>query len=198
MAYTYARGFGVRRINTDTVTKTSNMKYIILFCILLFALPGFGQQDSIVYSKGVRENLDSMWFRESFLKIGDSTGYLKIPWTMIDTLVINTLVNERYDAANQYRQAKLDWEKQEKSYLTRLRQPTRQLNELFKKSPDGPRDTIKGKWKLNGAEITIKNDKIGNKRITWYSPDVFEYNKEIFFRRGKRWVSEKSTLMVAN
>ena len=59
-------------------------------------------------------------------------------------------------------------------------------------------DTSLSKWKLNGVEVTIKNDKIGNKRITWYSQDVFEYNKEIFFRRGKRWVSEKSTLIVAN
>jgi len=48
-----------------------------------------------------------------------------------------------------------------------------------------------------GVTVTIRNDKIGNKRITWYSQDVFEYNKEIFFRRGKRWVSEKSTLIVA-
>lgn len=80
----------------------------------------------------------------------------------------------------------------------RLRQPTRQLVALFKRSPDGPKDTLRGEWKLNGVTVAIRNDRIGNKRITWYSQDVFEYNKEIFFRRGKRWVSDKSTLIVAN
>jgi len=170
------------------------MRYLLLF-IPFFS---FAQQDSIVYSKGVRSNKDSTWFKETFTNIGDSIIYQKFPFTNTDSLVLRTLVNERYDAALQYRYAKLAWEEQEKSYLTRLRQPTKQLNDLFKKSPDGPRDTIRGKWKLNGIEVTIKNDKIGNKRITWYSQDVFEYNKEIFFRRGKRWVSEKSTLIVAN
>jgi len=165
----------------------------ILF-ILLFPLASYAQQDSIVYSKGVRANGDSTWYRETFLKIGDSIVYQKIPWTQIDSLVVNTLVNERHDAANQYRLAKIKWEEDEKSYKQRLRQPTKQLNDLFKKVPDGPRDTLRGDWKLNGVAVTIKNDKIGNKRITWYSQDVFEYNKEIFFRRGKRWVSDKSIL----
>jgi len=166
----------------------------ILFILLFAPLALFGQQDSIVYSKGVRANKDSIWYRETFLKIGDSIVYQKIPWTNFDSLTFNTLINERYDAANQYRQAKLAWEEQEKSYKMRLRQPTKQLNDLFKKVPDGPKDTLKGDWKLNGAAVTVKNDKIGNKRITWYSQDVFEYNKEIFFRRGKRWVSDKSIL----
>jgi len=166
------------------------MKYLFL----LIPFFSFAQQDSIVYSKGVRANKDSIWFKETFTKIGDSIIYSKVPWTNFDSLVVNTLLNERYDAANQYRQAKLAWEEQEKSYLMRLRQPTKQLNDLFKKSPDGPKDTIKGEWKLNGVTVTVKNDKIGNKRITWYSQDVFEYNKEIFFRRGKRWVSDKSIL----
>ena len=170
----------------------------LLFILLLAPLALFGQQDSIVYSKGVRANGDSTWYRETFLKIGDSIVYSKVPWTNFDSLVLNTLINERYEAANQYRLAKIKWEEDEKSYKQRLRQPTKQLNDLFKKSPDGPRDTLKGDWKLNGVEVTIKNDKIGNKRITWYSQDVFEYNKEIFFRRGKRWVSDKSTLIVAN
>ena len=170
------------------------MKYIIIFIILVFALPGFGQQDSVVYSKGVRANKDSIWFKETFTKIGDSTIYQKIPWTNLDSLVLNTIVNERYDAANQYRQAKLAWEEQEKSYLMRLRQPTRQLRILFGKSPDGPKDTLRGDWKLNGVTVTIRNDRIGTKRLTWYSQDVFEYEKEIFFRRGKRWVSDKSIL----
>ena len=169
------------------------MKYLFL----LIPFFSFAQQDSIVYSKGVRVNKDSVWFKETFTKIGDSTIYQKIPWTNLDSLVLNTIVNERYDAANQYRQAKLAWEEQEKSYLMRLRQPTRQLRILFNKSPDGPRDTLKGDWKLNGVEVTIKNDKIGNKRISWYSQDVFEYNKEVFFRRGRQWVSDKSTLIVA-
>ncbi len=170
------------------------MKYLFFICILLFALPAFSQQDSIVYSKGVRANKDSVWYKEIFTKIGDSIEYKKIPWTYFDSLTLKTIINERYDAANQYRQAKLAWEEQEKSYLMRLRQPTRQLVALFKKSPDGPKDTLRGEWKLNGVTVTIRNDKIGNKRITWYSQDVFEYEKEIFFRRGKRWVSDKSIL----
>lgn len=172
------------------------MKYTILFCIL--ALPAFGQQDSIVYSKGVRSNGDSVWYKETFTYIGDSIVYQKIPWTTVDSLTMRTLINERNDASLQYRQATIAWEEQEKSYLMRLRQPTRQLVTLFKKSPDGPKDTLRGEWKLNGVTVTIRNDRIGNKRITWYSYDVFEYDKEIFFRRGKRWVSEKSTLIVAN
>ena len=172
------------------------MKHIFLFLFIASTLSA--QVDSTVYSKGVRTDKDSVWYKETFTKIGDSIIYSKVPWTPIDSLVLNTLVNERHDAANQYRQAKLAWEEQEKSYLMRLRQPTKQLNDLFKKSPDGPKVTLKGDWKLNGVTVTIKNDKIGNKRITWYSQDVFEYNKEIFFRRGKRWVSEKSTLIVAN
>lgn len=168
------------------------MKHILLFCILPFF--SFAQQDSIVYSKGIRLNKDSVWFKETFTKIGDSTIYAKVPWTSTDSLVLNTLINERYDASLQYRQAKLAWEEQEKSYLMRLRQPTKQLNDLFKKGPDGPKDTLKGDWKLNGVAVKITNDKIGTKRITWYSKDVFEYNKEIFFRRNKQWVSDKSIL----
>ena len=164
------------------------MKYLFLF-IPFFS---FAQQDSIVYSKGVRANKDSIWFKETFTNIGDSIIYSKVPWTPIDSLVSSTLINERYDASLQYRQAKLAWEKQEKSYLMRLRQPTRQLRILFGKSPDGPKDTLRGEWKLNGVTVTIRNDRIGNKRLTWYSQDVFEYEKEIFFRRGKRWVSDKS------
>ena len=174
------------------------MKYLFFICILLFALPAFSQQDSIVYSKGVRANKDSIWFKETFTKIGDSIIYQKIPWTTVDSLTFRTLINERNDASLQYRQAKIAWEEQEKSYLMRLRQLTKQLNDLFKKNPDGPKDTLRGEWKLNGATVTIRNDRIGTKRITWYSQDVFEYNKEIFFRRGKRWVSDKSTLIVAN
>ena len=170
------------------------MKYTLLFYILLFALPAFSQQDSIVYSKGVRANKDSVWFKETFTKIGDSIIYQKIPWTTVDSLTFRTLINERNDASLQYRQAKIAWEEQEKSYLMRLRQLTKQLNDLFKKNPDGPKDALRGTWKLNGVSVTITNDKIGNKRITWYSQDVFEYNKEIFFRRGKRWVSDKSIL----
>ena len=164
------------------------MKYLFLF-IPFFS---FAQQDSIVYSKGVRANKDSIWFKETFTNIGDSIIYSKVPWTPIDSLVSSTLINERYDASLQYRQAKLAWEEQEKSYLMRLRQPTRQLRILFGKSPDGPKDTLRGEWKLNGVTVTIRNDRIGNKRLTWYSQDVFEYEKEIFFRRGKRWVSDKS------
>lgn len=166
------------------------MKYLFL----LIPFFSFAQQDSIVYSKGVRGSGDSIWYRETFTKIGDSTIYQKIPWANVDSLTFNTLVNERYDAANQYRQAKLAWEEQEKSYLMRLRQPTRQLRALFNKNPDGPKDTLRGEWKLNGVTVTIRNDRIGNKRITWYSQGVFEYEKEIFFRRGKRWVSDKSIL----
>jgi len=168
------------------------MKHIFVFLFIASTL--HAQQDSIVYSKGVRANKDSVWFKETFTYAGDSIEYKKHPWTNFDSLVINTLVNERYDAANQYRQAKLAWEEQEKSYLMRLRQPTRQLRILFGKSPDGPKDTIDGDWKLNDKVVKIKNDKIGNKRLTWYSQDVFEYEKEIFFRRGKRWVSDKSIL----
>lgn len=164
------------------------MKYLFLF-IPFFS---FAQQDSIVYSKGVRANKDSIWFKETFTNIGDSIIYSKVPWTPIDSLVSSTLINERYDASLQYRQAKLAWEEQEKSYLMRLRQPTRQLRILFGKSPDGPKDTLRGEWKLNGVTVTIRNDRIGNKRLTWYSQGVFEYEKEIFFRRGKRWVSDKS------
>ena len=170
------------------------MKYLFLFCILLFALPAFSQQDSIVYSKGLRLNGDSTRYRETFTRIGDSIIYQKIPWTTVDSLTMRTLINERSDASIQYRQAKLAWEEQEKSYLMRLRQPTRQLVSLFKRNPDGPKDTLRGEWKLNGVTVTITNDRIGNKRITWYSQDVFEYEKEIFFRRGKRWVSDKSIL----
>lgn len=166
------------------------MKYIFL----LIPFFSYAQQDSIVYSKGVRANKDSIWYKETFTYIGDSIVYQKIPWTTVDSLTMRTLINERNDAANQYRQAKLAWEEQEKSYLMRLRQPTRQLVALFKRSPDGPKDTLKGEWKLNGVTATIRNDRIGTKRITWYSQDVFEYEKEIFFRRGKRWVSDKSIL----
>ena len=169
----------------------------ILFILLLAPLALFGQQDSIVYSKGVRVNKDSVWFKETFTKIGDSIIYQKIPWTTVDSLTFRTLINERNDASLQYRQAKIAWEEQEKSYLMRLRQLTKQLNDLFKKNPDGPKDTLRGDWKLNGVTVTIRNDRIGNKRITWYSQDVFEYNKEVFFRRGRQWVSDKSTLIVA-
>ncbi len=168
------------------------MKQLIFLFAPVFL---FGQQDSIVYSKGVRASGDSVWYRESFTRIGDSIIYQKVPWTSADSLTFNTLINERHDAANQYRQAKLAWEDQEQSYLMRLRQPTRQLRILFNRSPDGPKDTLTGQWRLNGTTVTIRNDRIGTRRITWYSRDVFEYEREIFLRRGRRWVSDKSILI---
>lgn len=166
----------------------------ILFILLLSPLALFGQQDSIVYSKGLRANKDSIWYREQLVKTGDSVEYRKYPWTTFDTLVLANLISDRYDAANQYRLAKIKWEEDEKSYKLRIRQSNKQLNDLFKKVPDGPRDTLTGTWKFNGATVTITNDRFGGKRIMWYSHDVFEYDKEIFFRRGKRWVSDKSIL----
>ena len=130
------------------------MKYFIILCILVFALPGFGQystvspapsifggsvsvqssQDSIVYEKRINDTnvfqgSDSIYFKITYAKDGNFIKSISFePFTDVDSLMSQVFFNEFTDASRQYKQAIEEWEAQEKGYLLRLRQAERQYN----------------------------------------------------------------------
>jgi len=106
------------------------MKYLILFCIILFALPGFGQslftsistsdggQDSVVYKKlpNTSESFkgDSIYYKITYQKQGETYITITEPFTDQDTLIGKVLFNNYTDGSRQYKEANLDWEAAEK------------------------------------------------------------------------------------
>lgn len=182
------------------------MKYIILFCIVLFALPGFGQQDSITYEKRVntsdRFKGDSIYYKITYQRQGEIFITITEPFTDVDSLMGNVLYNEYTDASRQYKQAIAVWEEQEKGYLLRIRQAERQYKRFTGENIKGKVESnfdfteLLGDWLLNDKAITIDAKlEIGKKPIKILSDQQFtvEIDKEqrVFNRiKAGRWVAK--------
>lgn len=182
------------------------MKYILLFCILLFALPALAQQDSIVYEKRVNTSDsykgDSIYYKVTYQKQGEIYITITEPFTDQDTLIGNVLFNNYTDASRQYKQALLAWEEQERGYLLRLRQAERQYKrftgENIKVKIESEFDftDLLGDWLLNGKAIKIDAKlEIDKKPIKIISDQQFtvEIDKEqrLFNRiKAGRWIAK--------
>ena len=141
------------------------MKYLFIFIILVFALPGFGQQDSVVYEKRVNTSEtfkgDSIFYKVTYQRQGEIFITITEPFTDQDSLIGNVLFNNYTDASRQYKQAIEAWEVQEKGYELRLRQAERQYLAFTgskikdKVEKDFDFTELLGEWLLNGKAITI-------------------------------------------
>ena len=179
------------------------MKYLFIFIILVFALPGFGQQDSVVYEKRINtsETLkgDSVYYKITYSKSGEVMTIRVEPFTDVDSLMAQVFFNEFTDASRQYKQAIQEWEALEKGYLLRLRQAERQYNAFtggkIKDKVEEKFDftELLGDWLLNGKAIVIDAKlQIDKKNIKLLSDVQFqvEIDKEqrIFNRvKSGRW-----------
>ncbi len=182
------------------------MKYLILFCTLIFALPGFGQQDSVTYEKRVNTSEtykgDSIYYKLTYTKQGEVMTVRVEPFTNQDSLMGLVLYNEFTDASRQYKQALLTWEEQEKGYLLRIRQAERDYKRFtgtpIKDKVESEFDftELLGEWLLNGKAITIDAKlEIGKKPIKILSDQQFtvEIDKEqrVFNRiKAGRWIAK--------
>ena len=224
MEYTLGRGFVQESTNIVTATKITNMKYLFIFIILVFALPGFGQftsgyvtfntatQDSVTYQKlpNTSESYkgDSIYYKITYSKSGDVMTVRTEPFTDVDSLMRNVLFNEYTDASRQYKQAIQEWEAQEKGYLLRLRQAERQYNAFtggkIKDKVEEKFDftELLGDWLLNGKAIVIDAKlQIDKKNIKLLSDVQFqvEIDKEqrIFNRvKAGRWVAKDAKYIL--
>lgn len=139
------------------------------------------QSDSVYYEKR-----DTQWFE---------VRVVTRKFTVADTLIRNTLMNQIHDKTNQLYQLRERVKEEEASTYELFRTNNRQLKQ-FAKLPAMPRDTLKGNWTLNDLQVTIKADKIGVKKLTWYSPVAFEYQNELFIKQDNDlWISNKSKLV---
>jgi hypothetical protein len=202
------------------------MKYFILLCILIFALPGFGQigiqspfnstpafqQDSVTYQKlpNTSESFkgDSIYYKITYSKQGDVMTVRTEPFTDVDSLMAMVFFNEFTDASRQYKQAIEAWEAQEKGYLLRLRQAERQyLAFTGGKIKDKVEEKfdfteLLGDWLLNGKAIVIDAKlQIDKKNIKLLSDVQFqvEIDKEqrIFNRvKAGRWVAKDAKYIL--
>jgi len=81
------------------------MKYLFFFIILVFALPGFGQQDSVVYEKRLNTSDlykgDSIYYKITYQKQGETYITITEPFTDQDTLIGKVLFNNYTDASRQ-------------------------------------------------------------------------------------------------
>jgi len=188
------------------------MKYLFIFIILVFALPGFGQQDSVVYEKRVNtsETLkgDSVYYKITYSKSGEVMTIRVEPFTDVDSLMAQVFFNEFTDASRQYKQAIEQWEAQEKGYELRLRQAERQYLAFTgskikdKVEEDFDFTELLGDWLLNGKAITIDAKlQIDKKNIKILSDVQFqvEIDKEqrIFNRvKAGRWVAKDAKYIL--
>lgn len=182
------------------------MKQILIFCIVLFALPAMAQQDSIVYEKRVNTSDsykgDSIYYKTTYQKQGETFITITEPFSDQDSLIGNVLFNNYTDASRQYREAILAWEAAEKGYELRLRQAERQYNDftggkIKDKVEEGFDFTeLLGDWLLNDKAITIDAKlEIDKKLIKILSEVQFtvEIDKErqVFNRvKAGRWESK--------
>ena len=181
------------------------MKYIV-FLFALFALPVFGQQDSIVYKKLANTSEtykgDSIYYKLTYTKAGEVMILRTEPFTDVDSLMRNVLFNEYTDASRQYKAAIQAWEAQEKGYELRLRQAERQYKRftgenIKVKVEEGFDFTeLLGDWLLNGKTIKIDAKlEIDKKPIKILSDQQFtvEIDKEqrLFNRiKAGRWIAK--------
>lgn len=149
------------------------MKYIV-FLFALFAVPVFGQQDSIVYKKLANTSEtykgDSIYYKLTYTKAGDVMTLRSEPFTDVDSLMKNVLFNEFTDASRQYKAAIQAWEAQEKGYELRLRQAEKQyldfVGKPIKEKVEEGFDFAEliGDWLLNKDAITIDEKLLINKQ----------------------------------
>lgn len=200
------------------------MKYLFIFIILVFALPGLAQfpfssvisstttQDSVTYQKlpNTSESFkgDSIYYKITYSKSGDVMTVRTEPFTDVDSLMAKVFFNEFTDASRQYKQAIQEWEAQEKGYLLRLRQAERQYNAFtggkIKDEIEKGFDftELLGDWLLNGKAITIDAKlQIDKKNIKILSDVQFqvEIDKEqrIFNRiKAGRWVAKDAKYIL--
>ena len=188
------------------------MKYLFIFIILVFALPGFGQQDSVVYEKRVNTSEtfkgDSIFYKVTYQRQGEIFITITEPFTDQDSLIGNVLFNNYTDASRQYKQAIEAWEVQEKGYELRLRQAERQyLAFTGSKIKDKVEERfdfteLLGDWLLNGKVITIDAKlEIDKKPIKILSDVQFtvEIDKErqVFNRvKAGRWVAKDAKYIL--
>lgn len=157
------------------------MKYLII--ILMFCFPFLleAQSDSTYYEKR-----DSQWFE---------VRVVTKKFSNVDTLIRNTLMNQIHDKTKQVYELRERLRQEEAATYEVFRTNNRQLKS-FNKLPDMPKDTLRGNWTLNDSPVTIKADKIGTKKLTWYSPVAFEYQNELFIKQENNlWISNKSKLV---
>ena len=188
------------------------MKYLFIFIILVFALPGFGQQDSVVYEKRVNTSEtfkgDSIFYKVTYQRQGEIFITITEPFTDQDSLIGNVLFNNYTDASRQYKQAIQAWEAQEKGYELRLRQAERQYLAFTgskikdKVEEDFDFTELLGDWLLNGKAIVIDAKlQIDKKNIKLLSDVQFqvEIDKEqrIFNRvKAGRWVAKDAKYIL--
>ena len=157
------------------------MKHLIIILIFCFPLLLKAQSDSTYY-----EQRDSQWFE---------VRVITKAFTKVDTLIRNTLMNQIYDKSMQLYQMRQRLKEEEASTYEVFRTNHRQLK-AFNRLPNMPKDTLKGNWTLNDVQVTIKADKMGTKKLIWYSPVAFEYQNELFIKQEENlWVSRKSKLV---
>jgi len=157
------------------------MKHLIIILIFCFPFLLKAQSDSTYY-----EQRDTQWFE---------VRVITKPFTKVDTLVRNTLMNQIHDKTMQLYQLRERLKEEEASTYDLFKRNNKQLK-TFNRLPDMPKDTLRGNWTLNDAAVTIKADKIGTKKLTWYSPVAFEYQNELFIKQEEGlWISNKSKLV---
>lgn len=170
------------------------IKYILLFLPIF----SYAQQDSVVYEKR-----DTQWYKITVRIEGQKKTTTEEPYTTVDSLIKNTLLNTLIDAGRQYRSFKFSTEEQEKDYLLKLRQADKQYRTLYNTRPNldslSNAKQLVGTWLLDGVEISItKQLRLLTASINFVSEDVFwvtNNGREYFFKRGKSWISDKRKLV---
>lgn len=157
------------------------MKYLII--ILMFCFPFLlkAQSDSVYYEKR-----DTQWFE---------VRVITKKFSNVDTLIRNTLMNQIHDKTKQVYDLRERLKEEEAATYELFKTNNRQLKS-FNKLPDMPRDTLRGIWTLNDLQVTIRNDRIGTRKLTWYSSVAFGYQNELFIKQDNDlWISNKSKLV---
>lgn len=139
------------------------------------------QSDSVYYEKR-----DTQWFE---------VRVITKKFSNVDTLIRNTLMNQIHDKTKQVYDLRERLKEEEAATYELFKTNNRQLKS-FNKLPDMPRDTLRGIWTLNDLQVTIRNDRIGTRKLTWYSSVAFGYQNELFIKQDNDlWISNKSKLV---
>lgn len=172
------------------------MRLILL--ILLFPFLSYAQ-DSISY-----HFKDSAWYQITITQTDNSKETKETYYTKYDTLMASSLLNQIRDVANQYYNWKLLKEKEERSYLSKIKTFEDLYKQITNHKPDldslSNAKQIIGTWMLNDKIVKItKQLKIEDKPINFVSEIVFwivlNNKKEYFFRKRKHWISENYKLI---
>lgn len=170
-----------------------------LLLFILLPIFSYAQQDSISYEKR-----DTQWYKITIRIEGLKKTTTEEPYTTVDSLIKNTLLNGLIETSRQYRNFKLSIEEQEKDYILKLRHADRQYRALYSTRPNldslSNAKQLIGTWLLDGVEISItKQLRLLSASINFVSEDVFwvtnNGNREYFFKRNHNWISDKRKLV---